>query len=92
MDREWAPFPDTTDGAISMLIRLLKVGMGRLWTQAFLACLIIVPTAGLLHGQATNGSILRTVTDTAGAVVAKANPACSSMNSRPFKILNDLDE
>jgi hypothetical protein len=56
-----------------MLNRLLKAGMGRLWTQTLLGCLVIISTANLLHGQATNGSILGTVTDTAGAVVAKAN-------------------
>jgi outer membrane receptor protein involved in Fe transport len=38
------------------------------WLLAFIIC-----AEGLMHGQATNGTILGTVTDSAGAVVAKAN-------------------
>jgi len=38
------------------------------WLLAFILC-----AEGLMYGQATNGTILGTVTDSAGAVVAKAN-------------------
>ena len=50
--------------------------------RSLFACLLVVVTAGLLNGQTGgNSSILGTVTDNSGAVVANASVNITNVNT-----------